>query len=70
MEDAARMEFWSMHSAGCGPDQVPQKCEELLQGFQQLNTGAQILRIEHQTCSIGSPSQPQILLTMLIHFRI
>ena len=57
-----------MQSKPCAPADVPRATEELIDSFQEGHPNTHILRIEHQTCSLGTPSQPWVLLTLLIHF--
>ena len=61
------MEFWSMHIKQCAPVNVAYATEEVINIFQEAYPNTHTLRIEHQTCSLGTPSRPWVLLTLLIH---
>lgn len=54
----------------CEPMKIPHAAEEMLMGFLDEHQGGEVLRVEHQTCSIGTPEKPLIVLSMLIHFQI
>ena len=56
-----------MTAGQCNPKAVPSLTERLISDFQDGHAGAHILRIDHQTAML---LDGEILLTLLIHFRI
>jgi hypothetical protein len=57
-------------SATCSPTEVNIAYGKLLASWKEASPGYVMTNVQHSTCSIGSPSSPYVMLSLIIFSEI